>query len=66
MWFIGEFNSDPRNGSTVDMQLFSYTMDHLNRLCRILSQPKGHLVLVGPNGSGKHSMVKLCAYVCQG
>lgn len=41
------------SGSNEELVMFSYAIRHLCRIKRILSMPKGNMVLVGLGGSGK-------------
>ncbi len=50
-------------GKEMNLVLFKDAIDHLLRLSRIVSYPKGHAMLVGYGGSGKKSIVKLCCFI---
>ncbi|KAF8769940.1 Dynein heavy chain 7 like protein [Argiope bruennichi] len=49
--------------SPIDMVIFRYVLEHLSRLCRILSIPGGNALLVGVGGSGRQSVTKLAAFI---
>jgi MoxR-like ATPase len=47
--------------------LFGYAVDHVTRLARTLSLPRGNAMLVGVAGTGRHSLARLAAHIagCQ-
>ena len=49
----------------MDLTLFEDAVKHVCRITRIVSQPSGHGLLVGVGGSGKKSLSKLSAFICQ-
>ncbi|GFT27966.1 dynein heavy chain 7, axonemal, partial [Nephila pilipes] len=58
---LSEYNSFSK--SPIDMVIFRYVLEHLSRLCRILSMPGGNALLVGVGGSGRQSVTKLAAFI---
>eukprot|EP00931_Biecheleriopsis_adriatica_P066335 TRINITY_DN4071_c0_g1_i5.p1 TRINITY_DN4071_c0_g1~~TRINITY_DN4071_c0_g1_i5.p1 ORF type:complete len:3484 (+),score=878.42 TRINITY_DN4071_c0_g1_i5:1149-10454(+) len=45
----------------MSMVFFADCVEHINRIARVLSQPRGNLLLVGVGGSGRSSCARMCA-----
>lgn len=61
---LNDFNSSPGHAK-VNLVLFMETIEHVTRIARVISQPRGNMLLIGLGGSGRQSIVKLAAYICE-
>eukprot|EP00917_Polyrhabdina_sp_WS-2016_P007442 GHVP01016658.1.p1 GENE.GHVP01016658.1~~GHVP01016658.1.p1 ORF type:complete len:4656 (-),score=837.71 GHVP01016658.1:4666-18633(-) len=57
---IRTFNEEEVN---VQLVLFDAVLDHITRIDRVLRQPLGHLLLVGPSGAGKTVLPRLVSWI---
>lgn len=49
----------------MDLVLFPYALQHLSKLCRLLSMPSGNALMVAAGGYGRKSLTKLVASYLQ-
>ena len=49
--------------STLKMVFFKEAVEHVLRICRVLQQPGGHLLLIGLDGTGRRTCLELGAYI---
>ncbi|CAF0983043.1 unnamed protein product [Adineta steineri] len=50
--------------STLKMVFFKEAVEHVIRICRVLQQPGGHLLLIGLDGTGRRTCLELSALIC--
>ncbi|KAI0989686.1 hypothetical protein GJ496_007023 [Pomphorhynchus laevis] len=57
-----------RNQKSNTIVIFNDALKHILRICRVISRPKGHMMLLGIGGSGRRSLSQiaseLCGYTC--
>lgn len=56
---LDEYNSTHK--TKMDVILFDFALEHLSRICRVLSMKCGSALLVGICGSGRQSLARLAA-----
>lgn len=49
----------------LNMVLFGFALEHLNRICRIICIPGGNGLIIGTGDSGRNSLTRLAAFICK-
>jgi dynein heavy chain len=62
---LEDYNNQGRKVTKMDIVLFRDAIIHISKIYRVINFNRGHCLLVGVGGSGRHSLTRLAAYISE-
>ncbi|XP_025080372.1 dynein heavy chain 2, axonemal-like isoform X3 [Pomacea canaliculata] len=62
--FLDVYNNTP-GIVAMDLVLFRDAIEHVSKVVRVIRQPRGNMLMIGIGGSGRQSLTRLAAFICE-